>query len=145
MGSEMCIRDRFFTNGITATMTDEFLLPITSNTTSAPVNVPNVDPSLTMTKTANSTGPFTVGDVVTYTYRVTNDGNQIIRNVAVTDTHNGSDPAPVPGDETLLTDVAPIGDSTDGVSDGNWDVLAPGDTLTFTGSYTVTEADAGNL
>ena len=98
-----------------------------------------------MTKTADNTGPYTVGDVVTYTYRITNEGNQIVRNVAVTDTHNGSDPAPVPGDETLLTDAAPTGDSTDATSDGNWDVLAPGDTLTFTGTYTVTQTDAENL
>ena len=137
--------DVTFANDITATMTDEFLLPTTSNTVSAPVNIPNIDPSLSMTKTANSAGPFTVGDVVIYTYRVTNDGNQIIRNVAVTDRHNGSDPAPVPGDEVLLMDAAPMGDSTDATSDGHWDVLAPGDTLTFTGSYTVTAADAGNL
>ncbi|MEP1230168.1 MAG: hypothetical protein ABJG88_05790, partial [Litorimonas sp.] len=102
-------------------------------------------PSLSMTKLADSTGPHTVGDVITYTYTVTNDGNQNISNVAITDTHNGSDPAPIPGNETLLTDAAPAGDSTDVSVDGTWDTLAPGDAITFTGTYTVTAADVNAL
>ena len=68
-----------------------------------------------------------------------------IRDVAISDTHNGSDPAPVPGNETLLTDAAPTGDSTDATTDNSWDVLGPGDTLTFTGTYTITQTDAKNL
>ena len=102
-------------------------------------------PSLSMTKAAGNAGPYAAGDVVTYTYTVTNDGNQVINNVAITDTHNGSDPAPIPGNETLLTDVAPTGDSTDAGTNNSWDVLAPGDTITFTGTYTITEIDAVNL
>jgi len=98
-----------------------------------------------MTKVATNPGPYTAGDVITYTYTVTNDGNQIIRDIAITDTHNGSDPAPTPGNETLLTDTAPTGDSTDGAVNGSWDLLAPGDVLTFTGTYTVTQTDAENL
>ena len=103
------------------------------------------NPSLSMTKVADNTGPVTVGDVITYTYTVTNDGNTTIRDVAITDTHNGSDPAPIPAGETLLTDTSPTGDSTDAAADGSWDVLAPGDVLTFTGTYTVTQDDAENL
>ena len=106
---------------------------------------PTQQPSLSMEKVADSEGPFTVGDVITYTYTVTNDGDTIIRDVAITDTHNGSDPAPVPGDETLFADNGTSGDSTDAAIDGTWDVLAPGDTITFTGSYTVTLQDAANL
>ena len=102
-------------------------------------------PSLSIDKVASSTGPFTVGDVITYTYTVTNDGNQTIRDVVINDTHNGSDPAPMPSNETLFTDGGTAGDSTDSTIDGSWDVLAPGDTITFTGSYTVTLIDAGNL
>ncbi len=104
-----------------------------------------IQPSLSMTKVADDTGPHTAGDVVTYTYTVVNDGNTTIRGVAITDTHNGSDPAPVPGNETLSTDAAPTGDSTDAVVDGSWDVLAPGDVVTFTGTYTVTQTDVENL
>ena len=102
-------------------------------------------PSVAMTKVADNPGPHTVGDVVTYTYTVTNDGNVNVRDIAITDTHNGSDPAPVPGNEILLTDTAPAGDSTDAATDGSWDVLAPGDVVTFTGTYTVTQTDVDNL
>lgn len=104
-----------------------------------------VQPSFSMVKVASSTGPFTLGDVITYTYTVTNDGNTVIRDVAINDTHNGSDPAPTPGNETLLADNGTAGDSTDATPDGSWDVLAPGDVITFTGTYTVTAADAANL
>jgi len=107
------------------------------------VEVP--EPSLTMTKVADSQGPHKAGDVITYTYTVTNDGDVNIDDVVVSDTHNGSDPAPTPGNEVLLTDAAPVGDSTDSAIDGSWDVLAPGDVVTFTGTYTVTAADVDNL
>lgn len=102
-------------------------------------------PSLTMTKLADSEGPYVAGEVVTYTYTVTNNGNQNVNDVAIADTHNGSDPAPIPSNETLLTDVAPSGDSTDATNDNSWDVLAPGDAITFTGAYTITEIDAATL
>jgi len=102
-------------------------------------------PSLSMVKVADSAGPFSVGDVITYTYTVTNNGNATIRDVVITDTHNGSNPAPTPSNETLSTDNAPAGDSTDATADASWDVLAPGDVLTFTGTYTVTATDADNL
>ena len=98
-----------------------------------------------MEKVASSAGPFTTGDVITYTYTITNDGDTIIRGIAINDTHNGSDPAPVPGNETLLTDNGTAGDSTDAAVDGSWDILAPGDVVTFTGTYTVTAIDAANL
>ena len=88
-------------------------------------------PSLSMSKVADNPGPYTAGDVVTYTYTVINDGDQVVRDIAIADTHNGSDPAPVPGNETLLTDAAPTGDSTDAGIDNSWDVLAPGDTVVF--------------
>ncbi len=102
-------------------------------------------PSLSMTKVADNPGPYTAGDVVTYTYTVLNDGDQIVRDIAIADTHNGSDPAPVPGNETLLTDAAPTGDSTDAGTNNSWDVLAPGDTVVFTGTYIITAIDAANL
>ena len=119
--------------------------PTNCSTVTETVEVIDSQPSLSMTKVADSPGPFTVGDVVTYTYTVTNDGDTIIRDVGINDAHNGSDPAPIPGSETLLTDNGTIGDSTNAVADGSWDILAPGDVVTFTGTYTVTAADAANL
>ena len=82
---------------------------------------------------------------MTYTYTVTNDGDVNINDVSISDTHNGSDPAPTPGNETLLTDAGTQGDSTDATVDGTWDVLAPGDIVTFTGTYTITQTDVDNL
>jgi len=102
-------------------------------------------PSLAMEKVADSQGPHKAGDLITYTYTITNDGNQIIRDIAINDTHNGSDPAPTPINETLITDAAPAGDSVDAASNGSWDALAPGDVITFTGTYTVTQLDVDNL
>ena len=109
------------------------------------VNVMTPSPSLSMTKVAGNPGPYGLGDVVTYTYTVTNDGDVNINDVAISDTHNGSDPAPTPGNETLLTDAGTQGDSTDATVDGTWDVLAPGDIVTFTGTYTITQTDVDNL
>jgi len=42
-------------------------------------------------------------------------------------------------------DAGTAGDSTDAAMNGSWDVLAPGDVITFTGTYTVTQADVDSL
>ena len=103
------------------------------------------EPSLAMTKIADDDELVTVGQLLTYTYTVTNNGNVNVSGVTVNDAHNGSGPAPTPAGETL-TDNGAAGDSADGTAnDGIWDVLAPGDVVTFTGTYTVTQADIDNL
>jgi hypothetical protein len=52
----------------------------------------------------------------------------------------------VPGTETLSLDAIPVLDSSD-VTPGNgtWSVLAPGDEVTFTATYTVTQTDVDLL
>lgn len=102
-------------------------------------------PAMTMTKVASDDTLRAAGDVIVYTYTITNTGNVPIQNVTVSDAHNGSGPPPSPSSETLLTDTAPASDSTDAANNGSWDVLAPGDVITFTGSYTVTQADVDTL
>lgn len=105
-------------------------------------------PSLNVAKQADDTTDVVLGQVVTYTYRVTNNGNQTITAIGLVDAHGGSGPTPVPGNENLLPadDSVPLGDSTDGTpNDGTWDALAPGDTVTFTASYTVTQNDIDTL
>jgi len=102
-------------------------------------------PSLSLTKVADDATLRTVGETIVYTYTVTNTGDQLIRDVTVSDTHNASDPAPTPEDEVLLTDVAPLGDSIDAAQNGSWDELGPGDSITFTGEYTLTQDDIDNL
>lgn len=103
------------------------------------------NPALTVTKIANDTTDVVLNQVVTYTYRVENTGNQTITNVSLSDAHNGSGPVPTPSNETLTTDTAPLLDSTDGGINGTWDAIAPGDIVTFTATYTVTQNDVDTL
>ncbi|MFO1033961.1 MAG: hypothetical protein U1E15_07805 [Hyphomicrobiales bacterium] len=99
-------------------------------------------PALSITKAANNVGPVIKGQTVTYTYTITNSGNVPMSNVTVSDSHNGYGTVPVPGSETLVTDAAPTGDTTDATS-GNavWSTLGVGDTIRFTSTYLVTQAD----
>jgi Calx-beta domain/Domain of unknown function DUF11 len=102
-------------------------------------------PQLTTLKTASTAGPVPVGTVITYKYKVTNSGNVTMAGVSVGDTHNGSGTFVGPNTETIFTDVAPSGDSTDLFTNGSWDTLGPGDTLEFTATYTVTQQDVDLL
>ena len=105
----------------------------------------NIAPTLSVSKTANDTTDVVVGQVITYTYVVTNTGNQTIANVLLSELHGGSGAPPVPSNETLTTDNPPFGDSTDAGINGIWDTVAPGDVVTFTGTYTVTQSDVDLL
>lgn len=103
------------------------------------------NPSLLLVKSADDTTERAAGENVIYTYTVTNDGDQNISGITVTDAHNASGPVPVPGAEAILNDVPPLNDSSDAGTDGTWDLLAPGDSITFTGTYTVTQNDVDTL
>lgn len=105
----------------------------------------NLGPALSVSKVADDTTDVVAGQVVTYTYTVANTGNQTITDVSLSDAHGGSGPAPLPSNEMLITDSAPLGDSVDGGTDGNWDTIAPGDIITFTATYTVTQLDVDTL
>lgn len=88
----------------------------------------NSVPSLTIAKTANTAGPLTVGQVVTYSYLVTNTGNVTLTGVGVTETaFNGTGGTAA---------VVPTGGAT---------TLAPGANTTWTATYTVTQADIDGL
>jgi uncharacterized repeat protein (TIGR01451 family) len=105
------------------------------------------NPSLLVAKVADDDTDVTVGQVITYTYTVTNNGNVPITAIALADNVTaGSGPAPTPTlTGTPLTDNAPLGDSTDNGTDQVYDTLAPGDVVTYTGTYTVTQSDVDNL
>jgi hypothetical protein len=85
---------------------------------SAVVSGPVVGPSVVLLKRANQTNFMSVGDVLTYGFTVTNNGNVTLTNVMVTD------PGATVTGGAILT-------------------LAPGatDNATFTASRTVTQAD----
>ncbi len=125
------------TNTATAngTPTSGTLTPPTDTETITPTS----SPAMTIAKTANKTTGLVIGDVITYTYIVTNTGNVSINNVTVADVHPGSGPAPSPNNE-ILTNTSGLSSNTI-ANDGNIDVLAPGDFITMTGTYTVTQAD----
>ena len=128
----------FVTNNASVTST-EVPTPATATET---VNTDR-EPSLTFTKTPSTTSDAKAGDEITYTYRVTNTGNTRLFNVMVADDQTssaGTSALTISGD-TLAQDNGATGDSPDGAGDGIWGTLAPGDVVTFTSSYTVTQAD----
>jgi uncharacterized repeat protein (TIGR01451 family) len=95
------------------------LPPLTANesvTTQDPL------PSMSLTKTADTTTDAAVDDVITYTYVIQNTGDVTLTNVSVSDAHNGTG---------TLSAIAPATVAT----------LAVGDSATFTATYTITQAD----
>jgi uncharacterized repeat protein (TIGR01451 family) len=82
--------------------------------------------TVSIQKTADKTSDVQAGDVITYTYVVTNTGNVTVSGVDVSDNHPGTG---------TLGDIT-TGDATDGV--------LPGGTVTFTATYTVTQEDIDN-
>jgi len=102
-------------NGTPATGT---YTPVTDDET---VTIEAADPLLTIVKSASDTTNVVVDDVITYSYLVENTGNVVIDSVAVTDVHSGTG---------TLSAITPASVS-----------LAPGDSETFTATYTVTQDD----
>lgn len=110
------------------------------------VNSDTPTSDMSITKTAIPDNNVAVGTTITYTYVVMNTGNQTISNIELSDVHNASGPAPIPSSETLSSDNALTSDSSDVTpNDGIWSILAPFDVVTFTATYTVTQADIDNL
>ena len=133
-------------NSATATGTPTIgaLAPVTPSVVETGVSPA---PNLTIAKLADDDTERNVGDVITYTYTVENTGNVIIDDVSIDDQHTsstGTSSLPV-ADETGAAGNS-AGSSDASSNDGTWDLLAPGDSVTFTSSYVVTAADitAGN-
>jgi uncharacterized repeat protein (TIGR01451 family) len=120
--------------------------PVQSNTVTVKVGVAPAAPSLQVTKLATPSSNVPAGTTVTYTYTVRNSGNQVLTNVSLNDAHAGSGTAPVPGNEVLSTDANTPNDSTDSApNDGVWSKLAPGDVITLTSTYVITQQDVDTL
>ena len=128
------------------------LATINSTTPATATAIIAPGPSLKMTKISSVPGPVALGATVVYTYTVENNGNVPMGNVKVSDTHEGSAITP---QSAMLEQVAPLGgagggvpgplgaaaSSDSGVGDGNWTTLAPGATVIFKYTHTVTQAE----
>ncbi len=104
--------------------------------------------NLGIVKTKSTAGPVSVGQTITYTYTISNTGNVNMSNVQVTDMHGTPAAAVVWGaggiTSETLTVPGPLGAgaSPDGTANnGIWSTLAPGATITFTYSHTVTQVE----
>jgi len=113
-----------------------------TETATESVTVQTANPLLAVSKSASDNTDVAAGDTVIYTYTIENTGNQSITAISLADVQEGSGTQPSPVLATTpLTDNGTLGDSTDGATDAVWDTLAPGDVVTFTATYTVTQAD----
>ncbi|MBC5838125.1 DUF7507 domain-containing protein [Flavobacterium muglaense] len=97
----------------------------------------NATPSLSITKTVNDDSNVAAGQLLTYTYIVTNNGNVTIDDVTISDLHSGSG--------TLTTPKLQSTTGTDNdTTDNKIETLAPGQIGTWTATYTVTTSDITN-
>jgi hypothetical protein len=133
-------------NPVTGTLAA--VTPSTAKTT-IPAN-----PKMSIAKSfvfTTDTGTLTkadVGDVITYTYVVTNTGNVSITSLSINDIHEGVALSGQPANETLTSDgpLAPGTVSSDSVANNAvYSTIRPGAVVTFTYVHTVTQAevDAG--
>ena len=111
-------------------------------------------PKLAILKTAllndvggGTTGKADLGETITYKYAVTNTGNVAMTGISINDIHAGVALAAGLVTGETLTTPGPLGagassDAT--ASNGVWSVLAPGATVTFTYTHTVTQAEINN-
>jgi uncharacterized repeat protein (TIGR01451 family) len=96
--------------------------PALSNSTGVVTVTAAENPALTLTKTAGPVTVDSVGDVIDYTFTVTNSGNVTLRNLAIDETAFS-------GSGSLSAIVCPSG------------ALAPGASVDCAATYPVTQAD----
>jgi hypothetical protein len=119
------------------------------------VDVINAAPVISVVKThvlttdLNGDNNVDIGDVITYTYVVTNTGNVTLQNATLSDAHDGvgslTFTTPVTYTDNGTNPGGPTGTLSDSsnvdFTDGDWDVLGPKDVITWTATYTVQAGD----
>ena len=119
--------------------------PVQGDSISCTITNTPVVTSLVFTKNPSTPGPVTLGQTITYTYTVTNNGNVAMSNVQVKDLH-GTPAVQIANGAGGVTNesIVTVGTSasTDTVpNDGIWTSLAPGAKVQFTYTHTVTQAE----
>src|SRR5579862_3766816 len=104
------------TNTATASGVDPYTQAVTSNQSSATVYASNATSSVSLTKSSTTASFGAAGNTIAYQYLVTNTGTTTLTSVAVSDDH-----------------VAVVSCPSGGV--------APGASVTCTGTYSATQAD----
>jgi hypothetical protein len=102
--------------------------------------------ALEIVTTSDAISPARPRQEITYTYVVTNTGNNSVSDIRVKSRTNGSGQKSVEFGEHIAVDVAPLGDSFDtSVNDGVWTSLGKGDSVTFKSTYVVSQHDVDTL
>lgn len=97
---------------------------------------------LLVSKTASAPNdPAQAGDVISYTYNITNKGSIPAINVAISDMHIAEGTFDQPNIETATLSGSSGQSSNADTLNGTYDALGPNDVLTVTSTYTVTEQD----
>lgn len=141
-------------NSATATATETLDTPVTPSDVEYDIP-PNPNLQIAKTSVFTSDGGTAsqadVGDVITYTYTVTNTGNVAMTDVSITDVHEPGEAHEITlvsdasWNETLVSDgplsATDASDDTTSGTNGSWDLLQPGAQITFTYAHTVTQAE----
>ena len=119
------------------------ITPVDSN--DVEVDLEDPDNELTITKSGSITTDSDTdlegdaGDVITYSYTVTNSGNTTLTAVGVTDTHEGS------GTFSTPTFSSWTNQAGSPAASGTSITMAPGAVAVFTTTYTITATDINTL
>jgi len=128
------------TNEATASGSAPAGLSLADQTAPASVAIITPAPELSISKSANDTTDVVAGQTITYIYVVGNPGNVTINNVSIDDSsHSGSGILVGPNSEILANNSGNSINTT--LNDGIINELAPGDSVTLSATYVVTQDD----